>query len=512
LVSADLHASGATLPAAAQERFFETPGLSRDLKKRSVRGAAVTVSAQLTRIVLRFGSTAVLARLLTPEDYGLVAMTVVVTGFAGLFKDAGLTAATVQREKIAHDQISTLFWINVALGSLIALCLVAVSPLAAAFFREPRLTAIIGLTGTSFVMAGLTVQHQALLRRQMRFSALAGIEIVSMLAGIATAVAMAYAGFRYWSLVGMTLVIAASNLVAVWIAVRWRPGLPKRGCGVRPMLRFGGDVLTFSVVNYFSRHADNLLIGWYWGAGPLGLYEKAYNLLLLPITQINAPLAAVAIPALSRAWSDPARFKRYFLACLQVVASAGVPIVLVIGLFADELVFLWLGPQWAECAGLFRLLSLAALLSALSNPMGWMLTSAGFTRRYRNIGLATAPLIVAAFAIGLPFGPDGVAVAYSAVMALLMIPAWKAAIQGTTISLREIGFVLLPPVAAGLTAFALTAGFSRALSSATPDLSRAAIGVAGFALAYLLMLLAVFRRWRFFAEIAREVMPGGVKG
>lgn len=460
------------------------------------------MAGQLAKFGLRFGSTAVLARLLTPEDYGLIAMTTVVTGFAGLFKDGGLTAATVQHDEIRHEQVSTLFWINAALGCLIAVFLSAVSPLVAALFREPRLTAITSALGLSFVLGGLTVQHQALLRRQLRFACLATIEIVSIVTGILTAITMAYAGFGYWALVGMTFGGSLANLLAVWIVLPWRPDPPRRRTGIVPMLRFGSDVLAYSVVNYFSRHADNLLIGWYWGAAPLGLYEKAYNLLLLPIGQINSPVAAVAIPTLSRTRDDQVRFKRYFLNCFEMVASSGIPIVLAIALFADQVVALWLGPRWQDSATFFRLLSVAAMLSALTNPMGWMLISAGLTRRYRLIGFVSAPLTVSAFAIGLPYGPEGVAIAYSAIMTLLTVPMWTWAIRDTGIALKDIAIVLCAPLCAGSAAFLLAISVIRLLSTPS-DWASTAVAALVFVSVYAFMLLAVFGKWDFFLGILR---------
>jgi O-antigen/teichoic acid export membrane protein len=385
------------------------------------------------------------------------------------------------------------------------MCLAAVSPLVAVMFREPRLTAITIALGLSFVLGGMTVQHQALLRRRLRFTTLAVIEIIPMSAGILTAIVMAHAGLGYWALVGMTLGGAAANLVAVLVALPWRPGGPRRGSGVVPMLKFGGDVLSFHVVNYFSRNADNLLIGWWWGATPLGLYEKAYTLLLLPVHQINAPLAAVAVPTLSRTRDDPARFRRYFLNCLQMLASVGVPTVLAIALFADQVVALWLGSQWQASATLFRLLSVAALLSALTNPMGWMLISAGFSRRYRQIGFLTAPVIVSAFVAGLPYGPEGVAVAYSAAMIVLTVPTWYWAVRGTGLALKDIGAVLWGPLCAGLAAIVLATVALR-LTAWMSEMGSAGVGVVVFASIYAFVLLFAFRKWSFFVGLYRTLM------
>ncbi|HEX2100839.1 MAG TPA: lipopolysaccharide biosynthesis protein [Candidatus Synoicihabitans sp.] len=497
-------------PPDRSSRIFARHRYDADLKRTAVRGAAVTGVSQAGKMVLRFGSTAILARLLSPEDYGLVAMTAVITGFVAIFRDAGLTTATVQREEITHSQISTLFWINVALGGFTALLLAALSPAVAAFYQDSRLVPVTAALAIGFVFSGLTVQHQALLRRQMRFMALAVIDLVSMLVGVIVAVLMARAGFRYWSLVGMNLSMAVANTVAVWWMLDWRPGRPRRDPTVRPMLKFGSDVLGFDVINYFARQADTLLIGWWWGAVTLGLYDRAYNMLLMPIRQINAPLAAVAVPALSRARNNPSQFCHYYLNSLQLVTSVSVPFVLVLALFADEFVRLWLGPGWEECAALFRLLAVAAAIGAMSNPIGWLLLSLGQTRRYRQMGMISSAVVVLSFLIGLPHGARGVAIAYSTSLALLFIPTWLYVLKETDIRLLKIMRTLLPPLASCVPATAVALVALRYTPTTIPWLG-ALLGAIGFGLVYLFVLLVVFRRWRFFQGILNQFRRGGPK-
>jgi PST family polysaccharide transporter len=173
-------------------------------------------------------------------------------------------------------------------------------------------------------------------------------------------VAMAMAGMGYWSLVGLAVAPAIAKSAAAWIALRWVPSLPSRGNGVKSMLKFGGDVLGFNVVNYFSRQADKVLVAKFCGAVPVAYYDKAYSLLLMPVGQINGPLGSVSIPALSRLQNEPDRFRRYFLNAIMLVCSLSMPVIAAITLFADEVVRVWLGPEWASSADLFRLLAAAA--------------------------------------------------------------------------------------------------------------------------------------------------------
>lgn len=471
-----------------------------NLKRRSVRGAAVTGGAQALKFVIRFGGTAILARLLAPADFGLVAMTTVMTGFVAMFTDAGLASATVQRPRIDHGEVSTLFWINAALGLALALLVLVLAPGIAWFYGDSRLAPISAVIGLTFVFAGVTVQHQALLRREMRFKLLAITDVVSIGAGTAVAVAMAWRGFGFWSLVGLQVATSAVQAAMVWVALDWRPGRPQQVRRTLPLLRFGGNVLAFNLLNYFARQADNLLIGWYWGASALGLYDKAYSLLLLPIKQINGPLASVALPALARTQSEPARFARFFLGGVQAIASLCVPLVVIVALFADEVVRLWLGPGWEESAHLFRLLAVAAALGAINNPVGWLLVALGHTRRYRQLGFRNSAVIVSSFALGLPYGAEGVALAYSVATAALFLPTWWFVLRGTPVALGRLGLTLVPPIVSTL----LAAAAALALRAVTTDLSGAArstLAVAVFAAVYVVVLLAGFRRWSFFRDI-----------
>lgn len=393
-------------------RFFDTDHLKDDLKGRSVRGGAATLAGQWANFVVQTISTVILARLLTPADFGLITMVTSVTGFASLFKDLGLSMATVQKAEITHEQISVLFWVNVAVSLLITLITAALAPAIAWFYSEPRLIPVTIALSFAFICGGLTVQHQALLRRQMRFATLAVIPIVAMTVAVICAIIAAFLGFGYWSLVVMELARAAANAIAVWLVCRWWPGLPARGAGVRGMLRFGANLTGFNILNYFARNLDNVLIGRVWGAGPLGFYAKAYGLLMLPISQITGPIAAVAIPALSRLQNDPEQYRRYYYRAINVIAWITMPIIVIIGALSREVILVVLGEQWVEAAVLFKVLAFAALLQPVVNPVGWVYTSLGKTHHMLHWALFAVPLICISFALGLPWGALGVAVSY----------------------------------------------------------------------------------------------------
>jgi PST family polysaccharide transporter len=272
------------------------------------------------------------------------------------------------------------------------------------------------------------------------------------------------------------------------------------------MLRFGGFVTGTNALNYLFRNADNALIGWYWGAAPLGLYARAYGLLLLPINQVNAPLGNVAVPALSRLHADPERFRHYFLRGYSLVASLVIPIIVALSLFAEDVVLVVLGPNWHEAVTLFRLLAPAALIGALLNPFGWLFVASGRPDRQFRLAMGWAALIVAAFLAGLGYGPAGVATGYSIMSCLLAIPLCRYAIAGTRLRLLDLFNSVRAPLASAL----IAGGVGLLLQLKLPAVS-AARGFANCSLmllTYSLVLALGFRQWAYYRGLFQELFPG----
>lgn len=436
--------------AVSQGSQFDTKHLLVDLKSRSVRGGAVTFIGQGTKFFLKLGSTMVLARILTPQDFGLIAMVAAVTGFIMIFKDLGLSKATVQRAEINHGQISTLFWINVALSMTLMLFSMALAPAVAWFYKEPRLAWVTVALASAFIFGGLTVQHQALLRRQMRFVALATIDIVSIAISVATGVICGLAGLGYWSLVLMQLVTPIAMAAGVWIASGWRPGLPVRHSGVRPMLAFGGYLTSFGFLQYFSRNLDKVLLGRFWGPQSTGLYAKAYSLLLLPIGQITAPMTAVAVPALSRLQNDPERFRNYYLKAIGMIAYISMPFAIAMCVLATEIVTLAFGQQWVDAGPIFRILAFSAILQPVCGTAGWIYISLNQTRRMAIWGLIAAPTVILSFFIGLPWGGKGVALCYTIGVFLRFYPIFAFGLRYSPICPKDVFATIYRPLVLGI--------------------------------------------------------------
>lgn len=447
-----IKAKAQTSAAIAGQTFFKTDHLQKDLKKKSVRGGAITMVAQAMKFMLQMCSTIVLARLLTPDDYGLIGMVTVVIKFVVLFKDLGLSTATIQRANINHKQVSTLFWINIAFGIFVALLVAGLSPLIAWFYKEPRLINITTALAFIFICRALSVQHEALLKRQMMFNILAKIDVLSMLSAVVIAIITATQGSGYWSIVYMLLMMSTVNTIGVWIACPWRPGLPRRNANVRSMLAFGSNLTGFKIANYLSLNLDNILIGRLWGTVALGLYAKAYQLVLLPMDQINAPLTTIALPALSRITEDQEKYQNYYYKAVLSVTSIGMPLVGYMFATADQLIPFVLGDKWSDAVPIFLFLAIPAFLGTLEPAMAWAYQSLGRADRQFRSGLVISILTAIAFVIGVRWGAIGVAAALGITRPLIIIPSLIYCYRNTPLSLQGLFLSIYRPALASISA------------------------------------------------------------
>lgn len=413
-------------------RHFRTDHLNADLGGRSARGGMVTAAAQALKFAISTGAAIGLARLLTPQDYGLIGMVAILMSFVGMFQYLGLSTATINWTKLNHQQVSTLFWINLALSAGVMLITVASAPLVAWFYKEPRMFGITVSYAISILITGLYIQHEAILVRQMRFVAIAIIETASIAIGLAAAIVAAWFGAGYWALVLNLLVMTLAMVVGTWVACRWRPGLPSRDSGVRSMLSYGGNLTGYNLMSFFARNLDNVLLGRFWGAYQLGVYSRAYQMLLMPMSQINNPLLTVVIPALSRLVDSPARYRSAYLKILEKIAMITMPGVAFMIATSDWLVLFLLGPQWRGAGRIFMLLGLAAIVQPATRSALWLFTTQGRTREMMHWGLIGGGIAIVSIVAGLPWGAAGVAATYAASDLFITTPLlfWYAGRRG----------------------------------------------------------------------------------
>jgi len=492
-----------------QDDVFSVEHLKDDLKARSIRSGSATMAGQFVKFVLHTGSVMILARLLTKEDFGVVGMVLAVTNFIMMFKDMGLSMATIQRPQINQRQISTLFWINAAIGLALALLTVALAPVVAWFYGEPRLTAVTMLLGAGFIFSGLTIQHQALLKRNMRFGAVATIEVVAMLCSVIVAVVTAWRGGGYWSLALMHLTMGAIICAGVWIALRWRPGPPRRDAGARAMLGFGKNITAFHIVNYFARNADKVLIGRFCGAVTLGLYGRAYGLLMLPISQIRGPLTSVATPALSRLQNDAARYRKYYTKLVLLLSFMSMPVTVLLAVCAEDVIAVVLGDKWLQAASIFQVLALTAFIQPVSTTTGTVMLSMGQSKRFLALGLFNSAVIVASFGVGIRWGAVGVALAYATATYVLLIPSLWYSYRETPVMVRDFFKAIIRSAVASIV-MGTCVMLGRRLLAIESNLSSLVtclfVGLLGYLLTWIVMPtgMSTLREIRAYADLMRH--------
>jgi O-antigen/teichoic acid export membrane protein len=375
----------------------------------------------------------------------------------------------------------------------------------AAFYHDPRAVSVTGVLAAGFLFNGAGVQHSALLQRQMRFTTLAVVDTVSLLVSTAAGISLALAGYGYWALVGLAITAPVIATGCLWLATKWIPGRPSMQAGVHSMMRFGGMTTLNGLIMYVAYNLEKVLLGRFWGEAALGIYGRAYQLTNIPTDNLNSATAGVAFAALSRLQDDPSRLRRYFLKGYSLVLALTLPITIACALFADDLILVVLGPKWKDAVAIFRLLAPTILIFAVINPLGWLLLSIGMVGRSLKTALVIAPLVIAGYIVGLPYGPKGVAFAYSAVMAAWVIPHIAWCVHGTAISMRDIFQTVARPLLSGLVAATLAFGVQLAYGHAFSPLIRLALGGTVLLVAYLAMLLYVMGEKSVYVDLLRSL-------
>jgi len=387
----------------------QTPGM----KAVAVRGGLIVASSQMVKIVTQAVSVVVLSRLLDPSDFGLVAAVAPVTAFAAMVQGLGLQQAVIRHHNLPPEQLSRIFWLSVGVSLLCASLVAIAAPGLAAFYQSPQLRLLTVAAAVPLLVASVASLPQAMLSRDLRFGTLAAIDCTGAVLGLVAAVLIGLLGGGYWSLLGGTLAANTVALVGCWRAARWRPGWPARRLPDRALLGFGANLSGFTLVNFFARNLDNVLIGRFAGAAALGFYERAYTLMLFPLQTVNGPISGVMVPLLSRIEADKPQLRAVYLQTVGQIVLLSVPgLAAATAASADVIGFLF-GPKWAESAPIFAWLGLAGLVQPLGNSTGWLFIAQGQTGAMFRWGIYAAVTTIVAFAIGLHWGAVGIAAAYA---------------------------------------------------------------------------------------------------
>lgn len=439
------------------------------LRRVAVRGAGITALSQSAGFALQMIATMLLARLLTPADFGLVA---IVTTFSLLLMNVGFngfTEALVQREEIDHGLASNLFWINFGIGLVLTFAFAASGTLLARFYGDARIASLAVAMSAAILLSSVSVIHLALLKRGMQFSRVSANDVIARATSVIVAIVFGWVVRSYWALVAGAITLPLATAIGAWVRCRWIPGLPARRRETADMVRFAMNTYGHFATNYCTRNFDNFLVGWFFGPQSLGFYKKAYDLCVLPVAQLSDPLNAVAVPVLSRLAADPERRRRYVVRALSTLAFVGMGLGACLSLVGKDLIFVLLGPQWEESGRIFAFFAPGVGAMLLYLTYGCIHVSIGRADRLFRWAIVEFAVIGSLFIIALRWGPIGMASAWVVACWILTLPAlWYAG--------RPASLGIGPVVAASwryVAAAPLAASFCSAIVHRIPALAAA---------------------------------------
>ena len=468
--------------------------MAASLAHDAARGALFTLAAQGTRIILQLISVVVLARLLTPHDYGLLAIVLVLVGLGEIFRDFGLTSASIQAPSLSKGQRDNLFWLNTLIGTALAVAMLLSSWALGAVTGEPELVGMAQWLSVLFLLNGLATQHRASLMREVRLRPLAISDVAAAAIALAVAIAAAMLGAGYWALVIQQLGNGLVALIGVVIAGRWLPGRPTREHSVRTMVTFGWNLVAANLVQYAARQLDVILVAFRFGTAPLGLYNRAYQLVMTPLGQVRSPLQSIALPVLSRLQQDQPRFDTYVTAAqLALGYLIGIPLALLAGL-AEPVVAIMLGDAWADATPILRMFAIAGLLTTLSYVGYWVYLARGLGGQLLRYTLVTAGIKIVCVGVGSFFGLVGVAVGFAVHPAIAwpISLAWLSRV--TPMPTRRLYGGALRIFAVTLLAGVAAWAVEQAIGGPSPWAAVAGGSAAGVLLASASLLLPIYRR------------------
>jgi len=488
-------------PAAA-------PSSLRAMASRSVLWTAL---GKASNSIISLLVTALLTRLLTPADFGIVAMVVVISGFLNIMAEAGVSTAVVQKRDLAPEALSTLFWSGLGLGAVAALALALASPLVARFFAEPRLTPVVACLSVSFVFLAMGRIPNGLLERSFRFQHLAVAEIISAVLSGIVGVVLARLGYGYFALVFQTLVSGFSNATLRLLFARFRPKLVFDTAALKAVSGYSGGVTAFTAINYWARNLDKALIGRALGAAQLGFYGRAYALMLYPLEGITGIINPSLHPLLSAMQGDRERMTRAYLKVARLVATLAVPAMCVLGALAPEIVHTVWGKQWDPSVRVFAILCIVGSIQPVGSTFGAVFLATNRTRLLAIVGLVNSLVMMGGIALGVRFGIRGVAIGYSLAYGAIFLPTMYIVVAVLLKGrIRDIASIFASAGALGAPVLLGLLAFNHLLRGRLPELVHLCGGVL-LGVAIWLAAFALFDR-KLLAE-ARSFLPSkGKKG
>ncbi len=479
-----------------QHQYVDNDASNSDLKQKSLRSGLIAFGAQPIKLAIGIGSTAILARLLTPADFGLLAMVSPLLLLADSLTNLGLETATIKQDKLDHQLMSAVFWLSLRINTLVIGLMVLMAPVVASFFKRSELNAITLVLALGVLSLCVSYQHQSLLKRQMCFGTLTLIEVSALLAGGVSAVVVALLGWGYWALVLQVVVMQFAQSIAYWLFCPWRPetyfqGITTVQPQLREMLNFGTHLTGFRFLTRIGMQLDRILIGYIGGPTTLGLYQVAYKWAYFSFEQIYFPLFDVSVSTLSRVYQQPESYKNYGRRSLTLLFSLVMPALTFSFIAARDLLLLLLGKQWLEIVPLFQVLTVGVFFTSLYRVTKWLYVSSGQTQRQFRWGFVYTSVMITGIAIGSIWGAKGVAIGYTLATCLISYPSVAYCLLTSPLSLGNFFNTVWRPVLASLLSAGLLFVIKFVLPTTNIIVLNLLVQFAVFGLTYLLVWILI---------------------
>ena len=396
-------------------------------------------ASRLLGQMLQLAIAVVLARILSPREYGLLGMVLVFSGFANSLADLGLGGSIVQKRDVTDRQLNSVFWLNVATGILLTAIFVLAAPLIARFYKEPELRLLTVAIATNFFFGSLNVVQNALLDKSLSFRTKFWIETVSISASGIVALGLALTGAGVWSLVGQLLTLTVVRVMVMWSLSSWRPTMSFDLSAVKELLHFGGNLMGFSIVIYWSMNIDDLVIGRWLGGAALGFWSLADKLMRLPLNNVTDITTSVMFPALSAIQHDVEAVRRTYLRAMRMIALITFPIAIGLSVLAEPAILVVYGSKWRGAIAILQLLCFAGMAQSIYNTASWVFLSQGKSKILFRLGIYATAVRAAGVLIGAHWGLVGVAWAYVLGSYLfLCYPTWSSAGRLLNLSFKQM--------------------------------------------------------------------------
>jgi PST family polysaccharide transporter len=426
----------------------------KSLRATASSGMVFTLVGQGFKLLVHITAIVLLSRLLGPINFGVFAMISPILALATILRDGGINGAILQRHSISYEELSTLFWLHVSWGCMLAAILAISAPFIALFYDEPRLVSLLTASTIIVIAGSFSLQHMALLNRELRFRTLAVIDAGSLAFGYLVGTVTAFLTGSYWALFAASCTTTFTIFAASWIACRWRPGWPSSSNTIADILRVAGNITLSGLFDFLIRSVDNVLIGRTRGPFELGLYDRSYRIVLFPLVFVTAPMDRLVLPSLVRMRHDQLRYRKIYRLAIQAPLLAILPAMVTIMAIPEPVCLLLLGSEWRAAAPLLAWLSLAAALQLVTSSLGSLLISQARVQELTILNAVSFVFACAAYAVGLPFGARGIAACYAVSEVVRSPVAIYWATRTGPVRAKDVAEAVLPFCAAGIGGFA----------------------------------------------------------